>query len=53
MGWMEMGASSVGDDANEFLKEPDLGNRDNLDVLWLAAGDGSNESCEAEAEGGV
>jgi hypothetical protein len=41
---MEMGASNPGDEVGEFLDEPDLGNRDNLDALWLAVGDASNES---------
>lgn len=48
-----MGATNTGDDAVKFLKTPDLGKRDDLDALRLAVGDGSSESCEVEAEGGV
>ena len=53
MGWMEMGTSNAADDINELLAERDAGNKDNLDALWLAPGDGSNENCDVEAEGGV
>lgn len=52
MGWIEMGASNAADDTTEFLEDPAASSSDNLEALWLA-GDGSKESCDAEAEGGV
>jgi hypothetical protein len=52
MGWIEMGASNAADDTTEFL-EDDANSRESREALWLALGDGSRESCDAEAEGGV